>query len=389
MFFDVCFFKHIIKNAALYALGFYTFLCPGMQQKGTDIKMKIGILTFHFAHNYGAMLQAYALKNFLEQKGHSVSIIPYESERFYRMYHATPFVLKKNPINSVKKFINYFKVKDQATLFENFKTEKLCISGQRIANRNCFTKAVTEFDLVIVGSDQVWNQNITGGDLVYFGDGVPDNIKLITYAASMGDYNAINDSTSNLIGKFDMISVRENNAQTVLSLCGFESVLSTDPVFLLNESSWRKLINSSRMVDESYILYYSLQEPRELLEKTAALAAETKLPVYMIDGRVRNRKMNGTMITKAGPLEFLELIANAEYICTDSFHALAFSVIFGKRVIIIPHKKTGDRMEQLLSLVGTKPQGEIIDCSSLSRDKLEDMITLSKDYLCRFANNDQ
>ncbi len=344
--------------------------------------MKIGILTFHFAHNYGAMLQAYALKSYLSQQGNEVSVIPYESKLFYHQYKSRPFAIKKNPFDIVKHFKKYCYKKPQIKRFENFVSEYIAANGKRLGSRIEVNEAALQYDMIIVGSDQVWNQNLTGSDLVYFGADAAKYIPYISYAACMGDYDLSDPESVELIKNFKAVSVRENDAAEKLKAKGIDAQLCVDPVFLQNKNFWQSLMEKSAFKPKKpYILYYSLQEPQALIKRTQELANRTGLQVLMIHGKLMERKMQGELLNEVGPIEFLKLINDAEYICTDSFHALAFSIFFGKKVLLEAHAKTGSRTKQLLSLVGVNDVDEFIDCSHLDKGKLEEMADSSKEFL--------
>lgn len=348
--------------------------------------MKIGIMTFHFAHNYGAMLQCYALKNFLEENGHDVSVIPYQSDIFYRRYCVKPFVLKRNPINSVKNFIQYFSKREQAELFNSFMQNELGIVAKRLPDGKSAAIAALGYDMIIVGSDQVWNKNITKNDNTYFGKGYADKVKTISYAASMGDYLKLSDETTTLLRKFRSISVRENDAENALRNCNLRAELSVDPVFLLSRDNWSAIAAKScqsGFPSGSYIVYYTLQEPQELIDKTRTIAAEMKLPIYIISGNLKKSTMQGNVVKNAGPAEFIWFIQNAEYVCTDSFHALAFSIIFNKRIFIVPHAKTGSRMKHLLRYINIESTNDVIDCNASDKSGLHDAVSASKNYLIK------
>lgn len=344
--------------------------------------MKIGILTFHFAHNYGAMLQAYSLRRFLREQGFEAEIIAYESDYFHGKYKISPLVLKKNPVKIVKNLLRYPDKKAQAQRFEQFKSEYLGVGKKRISSSEELRSATEDFDMIVVGSDQVWNAVLTNGDLTYFGESLSSSTPCASYAACMGDYLNPSERVLELIRRFSAVSVRETDALSALKDCGIDAQLCIDPVFLTDEKSWQSLSRTTTVQPQKpYILYYSLQEPQELIDKALELSSEKNLPVYMIDGRLKPRKMQGTLLKNAGPCEFLSLIKNAEYICTDSFHALAFAAIFDKKITVVHHAKTGSRTRNLLSLLGADESQSFVDCASLDKSRLIKMTADSKEYL--------
>lgn len=317
---------------------------------------KIRVVTFHYAHNYGAMLQAYALQKKIErcQKEIEIKFIDYRKKSIVNLYKV--FIpLRKNIIKWVVENYNTLKYYDLKKLrynvFNDFLNCKLHLTN---AVRNI--NEIENADVYITGSDQVWNPDIVGevSDIytLNFGD---DKIKRISYAASIGSskieekYKA---DYKNKLERLDYISVREEDAKKALEEIidkPIEVVL--DPTLLLTENEWNEKIQDCKREKENYILAYVVEEDEEYTKIVNYLSEKTGLKVIHFEKRDKYKNVLRSAYTD-GPLEFVNLLKNAEYVIATSFHATVFSIIFHKKFFIVPHKKTGSRVTNLLKKLG-------------------------------------
>lgn len=320
---------------------------------------KIGIITFHSAHNYGAMLQAYALQKKIENMGQEVNIIDYRTSKIDNQYKV--FNIKsKNPIKVIKKIITsirFYKLNSKRfKTFEKFMNENMKLS-KRISKIKDLDKY--KFDAYITGSDQVWNPNIVGelSDVytLNFGD---NNLKRISYAASIGNgfiEEKYKSDYKEKISNINYVSVREEDARRCLKEIinkNIEVVL--DPTLLLTKSEWNKEIENYNREREKYILAYVVQENEEYLKIVNDLSKKTGLKVIHFSMKNHGYKNILKSAYTEGPLEFVNYIKNAEYVVATSFHATVFSIIFNKKFFIVPHKQTGARVTNLLDKLGIK-----------------------------------
>lgn len=344
---------------------------------------KIGILTFHFAHNYGAMLQAYALKTYLPKEGYTAEIINYESDFFEKQYRVRPIVLSKNPAWVLKNLALYWQKKPQANTFETFKRQELGVTGKRLSSGAEVNQKAAEFDAVFVGSDQLWNMNLTRNDMTYFLVNLAEKIKRIAYAVSSGNYCFTDPKVLEALRRFRAISVREVETCSRLETKGISAQVCVDPVFLLDRGKWEVLEAHAHIPkpQDCYILYYALQETKALTEKTLALSKKEKLKIRIVDGKLGNKSIQGEYMRNVGPIEFIRLLSHAEIICTNSFHALAFSIIFQKKIFVVANASTGFRMRNLLATVGIEDLGSVIDCGKLRKEKLDLRVQESMTYI--------
>lgn len=316
--------------------------------------MRIGILTFHFVYNYGAMLQAYALSNSIrELEGVECEIIDYRPSKINSFYRPQIFDFFKKPIVSMKRAIRKKISHTKYYEFEKFLTESLSLS-RRIDNDVDFRLILDKYDIVVVGSDQVWNPYITGYDKNYLLYNNMSNIKKISYAASFG-VNIVDKIWEQYIAEallgFRKISVREKEGQEIIKkiMPKLDSEVIPDPVFLLSRELWRSL-EKKVLINDKYILYYSLGKSKNL---ELEVIKQSKLHDLKIISIHPMFKCNiGKCRCDIGPLQFLWLIDNAEYVYTDSFHATAFSVIFEKTIVINYEGIKGNRITNLLNQLG-------------------------------------
>lgn len=290
--------------------------------------MKIGILTFHFAKNYGAVLQCYALQEFLKSRGHEVKVVDYRPESLaggYKWLDIRRF-WGKTPGKFIRKTRNEIAVigcrKRRYSEFERFEKERL-ILGDMADN----------YDLVIIGSDQVWNTALTGGfDPVYWGEHYSG---CISYAAS-GEENLLKQDPRTIashLDNFKGISVRESSTAFLLQSYYRKKQIHRccDPVFLQDLSFWMALADKSDICKGlgDYLLIYQTRYSDKAIEMAEKICKESNLkPVYL---SAKIEKINSPEVICASPEDFLALIAGAVEIVTTSFHCSAFARIFDKK----------------------------------------------------------
>lgn len=324
--------------------------------------MKIGILTYHRAENYGALLQAYALKTYLRGLGHDVSFVDY-----WPKYHSDYFSIFpidffksrniKGKIAMIFRFVlwgipKYIRKRRlQEFMYEHLELPQY----PKYTGDACRTE---EYDVVVYGSDQIWRKQNLGGvgfDGWYFGTDQVQSKKKIAYAGSMGAVNLDNEGESYVLQKmknFDRISVREKDLQLYLSSKGVDSELVCDPVFLLSKEDWQKVACPSHD-KKKYILFYNLLNSPESVCFANNLSKETGLPVIEINKVLTfSRFAQRRYVSCASVERFLGLIRDAEYVISNSFHGVAFSLIFEKTFYAIGMGKLANRVISLLESAG-------------------------------------
>lgn len=320
--------------------------------------MKIGILTYHRAHNYGAMLQAYALLTYLRSNGHDAEIIDYWPESHRVQYALIKPIVGNGIIPKIKCIIA-----NTVTFFRRYvrirKFEKFCHTylniGSTIQYPNPNALTDLKYDFVIVGSDQIWRNHESNGkyigfDPVYFGQNIPKSIRCISYAASMGVIQLSNDDKNrlkNYLNRFCRILVRENSLKKVINDFGFDAQVVVDPTLLLSKADWNQMLPQQRFRKTKYVLYYELMKSEDALLFAKHKADELGCKLLIMDAIIPLMPRRGH-ISYASPIEFLHAIRDAEFVIATSFHGTAFSVIFEKQFITIGLKNNADRVQTLL-----------------------------------------
>lgn len=301
--------------------------------------MKISILTFSKETNFGANLQCYALCKTLQSMGHQVDIIDIQLPPKAFSWHAT---LSRLP---------------QAFLFFLFRKKHLNFFTKKYKSTDELRDSQHKSDLYIVGSDQVWNPDITRAldPLVYFFSFLPDGVRRISYAASFGTEkwgaDDLTEDVKTLLLKFNAMSVRE---QTGVSICkntfGIDAKLVADPTLLL--PSYDDICgkyDSRRETDE--LLYFTFIRNKEEQKVLAEFSTAYHLQAIALrSNRPAPGFRNRTYLTVS---EWLNSIRYAKLVVTFSFHCMVFCILFHKKFVAVPAKAgRAARQESLLAQLG-------------------------------------
>ena len=311
--------------------------------------MKTGILTFHRTTNYGAALQAYALKKKLTDMGVQAEIIDYRNMNIYSYYDPSFFkgLALKTRIGKVLRYPY---------------------------NKAIYTS----------GSDQVWNPRAIFKDFDAFLLGTAD-CKKIAYAASAGNVSLWEPYLKTywkLLHRFDAISVREQDMRLPterLSQKNVEVVL--DPTLLLSQSDWCEVEEPAfgeQLPSNGYILVYFLGKNPAVVQAVQELHKKTGLPVVSL-----GRKVNGVKAIRpiAGPSEFLTLFHHASYVLTSSFHGTVFSIQYQKPFLVFGNGTYNSRMNTLLNALGLEDRMMGSDAASVT-EKMNSTIHWEQVQLC-------
>lgn len=284
--------------------------------------MKIGILTFHMAHNCGAMLQAYALcRSIARIPSCQCEIIDYRLPDIYNKYQQ---LLHSAPIEPRRlKFERYI----DAVLPTSARVENL-LNAKR-------------YHMYVLGGDQIWNPDITRGYKgVYFAEQFPPDSYCIAYAASTGRRVMDLESFSRRLRHFSAIGVRESWLKQ--DLAGYyprEIIWCLDPVLLIEPEEWTSL--GVHVQQSGHILIYAFKMSEAEYQRIEDLAGWMNLKVVELVTHQRPMRESIIYEDDYGPEEFVEYIRNAAYIYTDSYHGVLFSIIFG-----IPYDCLTENREQ-------------------------------------------
>ena len=301
----------------------------------------VGILTWITYENYGTFLQCYALNKTIAKLNYNVdtiqyiprktpnsiitlkssSVIKYYTKRFFnKFFHKKPAPLLYETMSERHKNFNIFKSKYIHL------TDKLFTASQLFTLND-------KYDYFICGSDQIWSPLIF--DSHYFLDFVTNKNKKIAYAPSIGTNHIknifIKQKIKELINDFNKVSIRENSGkQIIMKLTGKDVPVVLDPTMLLNSSEWDELSDKNYTVPEKYILCYFLGYNEEYWKQIKKLSQETNIPLVVLPVYNNDFKRSKYVPQDVGPSQFISLVKNAEFICTDSFHGSIFSILYKK-----------------------------------------------------------
>lgn len=307
--------------------------------------MKIGIITFHASHNYGSMLQAYSLQTYLAQQGHEVSIINFRSEKQKNIYRKPiRSSCLKHPKALLKMILNIKDTLQNLSKWHKFEQflRKFLNTTIEFPTVESLQKAKFDYDIIISGSDQIWNTTCYDFYEAYF---IPfgKGIKKIAYAASMGPYPNLSEpwKFKDYIAEYSAISVREKKSIQYLekfSKCQISECV--DPTLLVDRNSFMPLLKQKPIERGKYILFYAPSLPHETND-TYLLANElgrkTGLKVIVTQNLNSNQERPSGFKNRkdVGPSEFLNLINFAEFVCGYSFHMVVFSILMRKEFYTI------------------------------------------------------
>ena len=304
---------------------------------------KVAAITFHRAHNYGSVLQAYALKQVVEslyrenEEAVDYSVIDYYSqvqEDLYRVYR--PMNSAKALVKNAVAFPHGKQLKTKHRKFMEFVAENLNLT-KRYWTPMELQADPPQADIYISGSDQIWNVRAQDFSPAYYFSFLPDEEKRVSYAASLGPlpidwekYDAA--GCKEWLEKYAAVSVREAGSQKNLAaISEKETSVHVDPTLLLTADLWREIQSDANYRDGQYILLYCLEPTMEQLAMADAISKKLNLPILILRYNNKNDMFNH-FVKKydAGPRDFLAYIDHAALVLSSSFHGTAFSLIYHK-----------------------------------------------------------
>ena len=294
--------------------------------------MKAGLVTFYHIHHYGALLQAAATERAVESLGGECEIIDYYVNQNNDLFRKPTGV--GSAAADVHTALHYKALRDRYQRFERFSKDHLRISGHRFESLEELRSAELPYDLILSGSDQIWNPKIFPDgrfDPVFFG--AFSTRRKIAYAPSFGVPHipeGMEEELRSYLEQFSHISVRERQGREIVKeITGKDVPVVLDPTLLLTAEQWSAMaVPPDR--SGGYILCYCISKPGALAPYIQRLAEETGLPVVQLCGIRQKVHPKAACVLDAGPSEFLGLFQNASYVCTNSFHGTVFSVQFQK-----------------------------------------------------------
>lgn len=324
---------------------------------------KIGIFTLHRAINYGAVWQCYALKRTCELLGHEVETIDYNPFGHYTIRK----ILAHEPLVIYGYLINLIQ-------FSRFVNHRLKPTP-RIESHVWIKDNPPRDDIYIVGSDQVWANAVAGEYFdSYLLGFAPENVKRVAYAASTGGcLLELNAYQTGELRKFSAISVREK--QSVPSVQQMVDVQVTDvcdPTMLLTKDEYEKLEKKPFLLPKHYLVYFDLVGDSFCAEAAKRLSKRLNLPILNLAGKYKRWARYNRLAPT--PEEWLYILHHADFVCTNSFHGVCFSIIYNRPFVccaaqIGGRAKTNGRVLNLLEQTHFTNR-YITDISQLSKEQI-------------------
>lgn len=341
---------------------------------------KVGLAIVTYGTNYGTYLQAFATQYVVRKLGFNTEIINMESvqsdisksrKKYFvkqifnipelKSYaHVIQGIISEKTNKKYRLYIN-----NRKQQFSKFRNENFVFSDIKDSWDSLSKLCQENYDYVLVGSDQLWRPaNIAGN--FYTLNFVPNDVPKIAYATSFGLKEIRSNQaeiSKNFLSRIQHLSVREKSgAKIVKDLTGRNIPVVCDPTMLLSKEDWSQFVSNTPVVNKKYVLCYFLGDNKVHREYAQKLAKETGCKVVSIRhiaGYLSIDKQFGDIAPEnIGPFEFLNLIKNAEYVCTDSFHGCVFTTIFERNLFAFRRfskdskMSTNDRITTLLSMLG-------------------------------------
>ncbi len=331
------------------------------------MKKSIGLITMHRVANHGSVLQALATQKAIEQLGYSCTIIDYAypTDEHLKKIGLDWYPHERDLWQLIKKTLRR---RESAKLYQRlerfywFRKKYLKTTRKSYYTNEALKKDAERwaFDVYCVGSDQVWNPKYTMDDGAFVLDFVPEGKRKISYASSF-TVNEMEDVRqrefyAGHLKAFDAISVREQSGVELvkkLTVMGAKHVL--DPVFLLTKEQWIKTLGITEK-KEKYVLFYSLNYMADTLPKMKVFVEKVMSEQKGLSKIVSNTALKSgcdvEVVNDDKTKAFVERIANASMVITDSFHASAFALLFGVAVYGFSGSKEDDRLYSLYRMMG-------------------------------------
>lgn len=356
--------------------------------------MKIGILTFFESTNYGTVLQAYALQKYLTDCGHETELVHirrniHSASGHFKTQTVSYSILDKVMVK-LRSVAAEKEEQERERKFKAFQKEYLNVSPVFYENDEQLERNPPQYDLYLSGGDQIWNPYHKVFSAHYMWDFLPERAAIASYSSSFGveeiDDREIVEKMRKHLARYRSICVRERSGVRIVESMGLQASQVLDPVFLLR-GQWERFVQPSRGQKKYCLVYALIDYPKSEDKQIAAYAKAHHLEVKIIPLNRRNCLNHYFGEFDAGPIEFLNLIANAECVFTNSFHGAAFSILFRKQFRLLSAvsdegKSKRDRLNDLLKqfLIEDLSSGKPIDYSVVNR-RLDEMLVYSEHLL--------
>uniref|UniRef100_UPI004047D423 polysaccharide pyruvyl transferase family protein n=1 Tax=Mariniflexile sp. TaxID=1979402 RepID=UPI004047D423 len=335
--------------------------------------MKVKTITCHEVYNHGASLQEYALLKHLESLGHDAETIHYKPDylsNHFKLWIVSNSRYEKNIIFKIAYLIlklpGRLKRLKRKKNFDIFSEQYIKATKKLYRTNEELKNDLPNADAYICGSDQIWNSFFQNGkDPAFYLDFVPDDKLKISYAASFA-IDRIDDSLKTFVkekvSRLDYVSVRESSGIKILEGLGINrSIQVLDPVFLLEPNQWKEI--SAPNLENKYVFVYDCDSDPLIYKFVKNLKKRLNCKIVTVN---RNIKYADKDYSLEGPDVFLSLIKNAAFVVSNSFHAVAFSIIFQKQFTVFNRfEKINTRMRDVVNLL------EIPECLIINANQVD------------------
>lgn len=326
--------------------------------------LKIKTITCHNVYNHGASLQEYALLQFLTNSGYQAEAISYNPDYLSNHFNFLAVSNPKFDSNFLFRSI-YLLLKLPGRLlslrrkynFDKFSSKYISSTKESFTSNQALKENIPEADVYICGSDQIWNSFFQNGkDPAFYLDFVPDNKLKISYAASFATETIeenIKPFVSENVKRINSVSVRESSGVKILEDLGFNNIKHVlDPVFLLDKKSWKMIAAKDNVIEKSYILVYDADSNPSIKDFVLKMSIKNNWEIVTISDRISYADKN---LSSKGPDVFLSLIKEASFVVSNSFHAVAFSLIFEKQFVVFNRAEhINTRMKDIVDMLNIK-----------------------------------
>ena len=311
--------------------------------------MKLGIMTWFHYRNYGTALQVTALSEMLKNIGAEPYVIDYIPCSFFRSIPNYNLMGIFKKIRKSKCSNGQFYTNEKKELLFNAFIDNHLNFTEKCEDLSDLESLNNYYDGFVCGSDQIWSPLVFNPH--FFLDFVKDSNKKIAYSPSFGveciDDIYIKNKTKKLLADFKYLSVRERAGKKIIeNLTSKKADVVLDPTLLLTEHQWKTLLNLKSKSDKPYMFVYMLGQNEDHWEEINKIANKLNLEIKAVPVFDKDSNRPGCVESAIGPNEFLELLYNASYVCTDSYHGLLFALNFKKNFTVFKRFKNNDTKNQ-------------------------------------------
>lgn len=320
---------------------------------------KVGIITFHNSYNCGSMLESFAMQEIIKKRGGKSTIIDFSNKGQKDMYNVfIPNNSLKNIVKNILVFPHKKRIARNNLLYEKFKKDNFNLTNKSFSKMEELSDE--NFDVVIAGSDQIWNITIPDSDDAYFLPWVK-KAKKVAYSPSFGSKNILKYSTNPELYKkylldFNALSIRENNGKKwIKDLCDKDVDVLLDPTLLLQSSDYDKIADNDYKPNKDYIFFYCPSFDIKICEFVKEISIKYNLDVIAWSTKSYYYKFVSKygfeLVPYETPALYLSLIKNAKLVITTSFHGTIFSTIYKKNFITVKNGGMYEDDDRVITLL--------------------------------------